>query len=164
MASFPLKKWLMITRGVAECFLVFFRLKWRRECFYHSLETRRLFYLFYKITKVFPTSSMSLYSNTKLRWRQLCLCTLRENKTRLIRACAGRVSFYKSIEIVSWRLARLLRTFRLSAGSPLLVHSSDSNSSNYCQNKQNGCQAKIKMSPHYSGRLVILSNEYSTSF
>ena len=39
---------------------------------------------------------MSLYSNTKWKWRQSCLCTLRENEACPIRACVGRMLFYKT--------------------------------------------------------------------
>ena len=65
-------------------------------------DTKAIFYLFHKITKIFPsclTSFISLYSNTKWKWRQPCLNTLRENEARLIKACVGRVLFYNEFKI-----------------------------------------------------------------
>ena len=39
---------------------------------------------------------MSLYFNTKLKWSQSYLCTLRENEACLVRVCLGRVIFYNN--------------------------------------------------------------------
>ena len=87
MTSFPPEKCLMKTWGVA---------KWFYLCFYHSTETRKLF-SFLRSSQMFLTSSMSLYFYTKWKWRQQCLHTLRENEACPIKACVGRVLFYRCI-------------------------------------------------------------------
>ena len=65
MTSFQPEEYLVKTRGVAECFLVLFRFKWRNSCFYYSTETRKLFFIFFcKVTRIFSSSRDVIHVST----------------------------------------------------------------------------------------------------
>ena len=97
MTSFQPEKCPVKTRGVAV-FSGIFPVETASFMFLSQYrDTKAIFYLFYKkprFFRFFVTSFMSLHSNTKWKWRQLCLCTLRENDARPIGARVGRVLFY----------------------------------------------------------------------
>ena len=60
---------------------------------------------------MFSMSFMSLYSNTKWKWHQPCLYTVRENEACPIRACVGCMLFYNRVQRHGWCHKNLTTTF-----------------------------------------------------
>ena len=64
-------------------------------------DTKVIFYLFYKITKEFPSFRKVIHIcvlQYKMKKASTCLCTVRENEARPTKACVGLAMFYNSFE------------------------------------------------------------------
>ena len=100
MTSFQLVK----TRGVAKCFLIFSRFKWRQKKFLSQYgDTKAIFYLYFHIiTKGFFSSFRYVIHVSVLQYKMKMTSAVslyserRDDEARPIRACAGRLLLHKN--------------------------------------------------------------------